>query len=258
MEKESIYNLALKCADRQLTSMEFSNLYKEFFNEKFPSLIQEEEDAAATSAVLNDAKKESPLSDPSDRNTAVTAADTTHLNEALNVVCSDFVNILNLEKPLILADYIVEVLLVNYNSDMIKCFLPKLNSVNNSLLLVHFFSKACSFFAKLSDTLVIDQVRKDLGNVIVPNILSLDMNSMNKELVAIISKLLQTILKLSPSPILLTSVNCKNGSFTLLNQLSQTNKLLFRKVSQTFEAKLHFKDAKPFLNKDSTLSLIHI
>lgn len=251
MEKESVYNLALKCAERQLTSMEFSNLYKEFFNEKFPSLIQEEEEDTTTTANINEVKKASDLVDTPSNNTAATA-DTTHLHEALDIFCSDFVKILNLEKPLILADYIVEVLLVNYNSDMIKCFLPKLNSVRNSLLLAHFFSKSCSFFAKLSDTLIIDQVRKDLGNVIVPNILSLDMNSMNKELIAIVSKLLQTTLKLSPSPILLTSASCKNGSFTLLNQLSQTNKLLFKRVSQTFEEKLHFKDTKPFLNKDST------
>lgn len=251
MEKESVYNLALKCAERQLTSMEFSNLYKEFFNEKFPSLIQEEEEDTTTTANINEVKKASDLVDTPSNNTAATA-DTTHLHEALDIFCSDFVKILKLEKPLILADYIVEVLLVNYNSDMIKCFLPKLNSVRNSLLLAHFFSKSCSFFAKLSDTLIIDQVRKDLGNVIVPNILSLDMNSMNKELIAIVSKLLQTTLKLSPSPILLTSASCKNGSFTLLNQLSQTNKLLFKRVSQTFEEKLHFKDTKPFLNKDST------
>lgn len=138
MEKESVYNLALKCAERQLTSMEFSNLYKEFFNEKFPSLIQEEEEDTTTTANINEVKKASDLVDTPSNNTAATA-DTTHLHEALDIFCSDFVKILNLEKPLILADYIVEVLLVNYNSDMIKCFLPKLNSVRNSLLLAHFF-----------------------------------------------------------------------------------------------------------------------
>ncbi|CAI4062716.1 hypothetical protein SUVZ_07G1010 [Saccharomyces uvarum] len=251
MEKESVYNLALKCADRQLTSTDFLNLYKEFFNEKFSSLIQEEVDATATAATISDVKKELSLMDTSSSSTSG-STDVTRLDEALDIVCSDFVKVLNLERPLILADYIVEVLFVNYNSDMIKCFLPKLNSVTNSLILVHFFSKSCSFFAKLSDTLVIDQVRKDLGNVVVPSILNLDMNSLNKELIVIISKFLHTILKLSTAPILLTSVSCKNGSFTLLNQLSQTNKLLFRKISQTFEAKLHFKDTKPFLNKDST------
>lgn len=251
MEKESVYNLALKCADRQLTCTDFLNLYKEFFNEKFSSLIQEEVDATATTATISDVKKELPLADTSSSSTSG-STDVTRLDEALDIVCSDFVKVLNLERPLILADYIVEVLFVNYNSDMIKCFLPKLNSVTNSLILVHFFSKSCSFFAKLSDTLVIDQVRKDLGSVVVPSILNLDMNSLNKELIVIISKFLHTILKLSTAPILLTSVSCKNGSFTLLNQLSQTNKLLFRKISQTFEAKLHFKDTKPFLNKDST------
>ncbi|CAI4061657.1 hypothetical protein SKDZ_07G1100 [Saccharomyces kudriavzevii ZP591] len=251
MEKESVYILALKCADRQLSSMEFLNLYKEFFNEKFSSLIQEEEDTAPAAATINDANKETSLKDTPGSNTAV-SADATHLDEALDIVCSDFIKILNLEKPLILADYIVEVLFVNYNSDMMKCFLPKLNSVTNSLLLVHFFSKSCSFFAKLSDTLIVDQVRKDLGSVLIPNILSLDMNALNKEVIIIISKLLQAILKLSPAPILITSVSCKNGSVTLLNQLSQINKLLFKKISQTFEAKLHFKDTKPFLNKDST------
>lgn len=148
MEKESVYNLALKCAERQLTSMEFSNLYKEFFNEKFPSLIQEEEEDTTTTANINEVKKASDLVDTPSNNTAATA-DTTHLHEALDIVCSDFVKILNLEKPLILADYIVEVLLVNYNSDMIKCFLPKLNSVRNSLLLAHFFSKSCSFFCQI-------------------------------------------------------------------------------------------------------------
>ncbi|EJS43822.1 nut1p [Saccharomyces arboricola H-6] len=255
MEKESVYNLALKCADRQLTSMEFSNLYKEFFNEKFSSLIQEEEETVPTTITNIDTRKESPLTDTSNGRT-VASADATHLDEALDIVCSDFVKILNLEKPLILADYIVEVLFVNYNSDMIKCFLPKVNSITNSLILVHFFSKSCSFFAKLSDTLIIDQVRKDLGSVIVPNILSLDMNALNKELIVSISKLLQIVLKLSPAPILLNSVSCKNGSFTLLNHLSQTNKLLFRKISKTFEAKLNFKDTKPFLNKDSTSEFV--
>ena len=167
MEKESVYNLALKCADRQLTCTDFLNLYKEFFNEKFSSLIQEEVDATATTATISDVKKELPLADTSSSSTSG-STDVTRLDEALDIVCSDFVKVLNLERPLILADYIVEVLFVNYNSDMIKCFLPKLNSVTNSLILVHFFSKSCSFFAKLSDTLVIDQVRKDLGSVVVP------------------------------------------------------------------------------------------
>ncbi|CAI1987258.1 hypothetical protein SEUBUCD646_0G01260 [Saccharomyces eubayanus] len=249
MEKESVYNLALKCADRQLTSTDFLNLYKEFFNEKFSSLVQEEVDGTANAATISDIKKELSSTDTSGSSGST---DVTRLDEALDIVCSDFVKVLNLERPLILADYIVEVLFVNYNSDMIKCFLPKLNSVTNSLILVHFFSKSCSFFAKLSDTLVIGQVRKDLGSVVVPSILNLDMNSLNKELIVVISKFLHTVLKLATAPILLTSVSCKNGSFKLLNQLSQTNKLLFRKISQTFEAKLHFKDTKPFLNKDST------
>lgn len=222
MEYESVLKLALRCANRQIASADFLNLYKEFYNEKISSNVENDD----------------------------TPSNNTRIIEISNGLAADFIQLLSSEKQLLLADYVVEVLFVNYNSDLVHCFLPQLFSVKNTPMLLHFFSKACGFFSNLSDTLIVDQLCKDLPEHIIPSILSFDVNALDPELVVSVCKFLQFVLKCVSGNITISSDNARDNSYLLMLRLSKVNKLLYKKISHTVDSKLIFKDAKTPFSKD--------
>lgn len=235
MESNTIYGVLLKCAERQIASSDFLNLYKEFYNEKFSKEINSDD----------------------------SQEDYNRIGEISETIAVDLIKLLNQGKHLLLADYIVQVLFVNYNSELIRVFLPKLYSVSNEFMLVHFFSKACAFLAKLTDKLITDQLTKDIPNSIIPGVLIMDVNIMTNELVVSVSKFLQLVLKFVPTPINISSQNERDNAYSLIKRLSQINKLLHKNILQIVEAKLVFKDSKllfpnsitsPFISSPSLTS----
>lgn len=215
LQDKSVYNLILKCIDKQVPVPEFLNLYKEFYSEKF-------------STVLGNDNSENDIN-----NTI----------EVSNNLSDDFVRLLNSKKSIIIAEYLTEILFVNYNSDLIKSFMPKLSSVHENRMLVHFFSRASLHLRTLKDKLIIDQLNKDLSDSIIPNLLTLEVDPTDKELIVTLFKFLQATLNLATSTIVL-SAQYSDGSQDLLRKLSKVNKLLYRKTSQTLDTKLLFKDSK--------------
>lgn len=223
MEFESVSKLALRCADRQIAAADFLNLYKEFYNEKVTNRLEH----------------------------ADTPNDDSELSNICSTLASDFVELLTTHDLLILADYAVEVLFVNYNSNLVRCFLPHMYSIENISMLQHFLSHSCSFFANLTDAIVIDQVCADLSDSILPNILSTNATGGNNLIIAR-SKLLHDILACIPSNVTISSDSVRDNLHELTSQLSKINKLLFKKLNYIIESKLVFKDAQVSLKRDST------
>ncbi|SMN19230.1 similar to Saccharomyces cerevisiae YGL151W NUT1 Component of the RNA polymerase II mediator complex [Maudiozyma saulgeensis] len=215
LQDKSVYTLILNCVDKQVPVPEFLNLYKEFYSEKF-------------STVLGNDDSENDIN-----NTI----------EVSNNLSDDFVRLLNSKKPIVIAEYLTEILFGNYNSDLIKSFMPKLSSVHENKMLVHFFSRASLHFSTLNDKLIIDQLNKDLPDSIIPNLFTLEVNLTDNELTVTLFKFLQSIVNLATSPIIL-STQYSDGSQDLLRKLSKVNKLLYRRISQVFDSKISFKDSK--------------
>ena len=215
LQDKSIYNLVINCVDKQIPVPDFLNLYKEFYSEKFSAILESEE------------------SENGENNTI----------EIANTLSDDLVRLLNSKRSLVIAEYLTEILFVNYNSDLIKSFMPKLSTVHENKMLIHFFSKASLHFTTLDDKLLIDQLNKDLPDSIIPNLLTLELDPTDNELIISLMKLLQSIINLALGPIVL-SAQYSESSQDLLKEVSKINKLLYRKVCQLFDSKLAFKDAK--------------
>lgn len=215
LQNKSVYNLILKCYDKQIPVPDFLNLYKEFYNEKFRNVVENDE----------------------------SENDVTTMIEVSNSISDDFVRLLNSSKSLIIAEYLIEVLFVNYNSDLIKAFMSRLNTIHDTKIMTHFFSKACSHFSTLNDKLIIDQLNKDLAESIIPNLFSIEVNPNENELLVSLFKFLQATINLATSPIIL-SAQYRESSHILLKMLSKINRLLYRKISQIMDLKLVFKDPK--------------
>ncbi|GAV51549.1 hypothetical protein ZYGR_0AF00200 [Zygosaccharomyces rouxii] len=215
MENENFYKLALRCADRQIASGDFLNFYKELYNEKF-SAKMENEDTPNGSKVL----------------------------EVSNLLASECVRLLSFEKSLILANYVVEMVFVNYNSDLVHAFLPQLYYITNSEMLIHFFAQSSAFFSKLSDKLVMDQLNKYLSAYVIPSILNVDATTIGNDLVVAICKFLLLMMNFISGNVVLPSDMSRDNLHALLSRLSKVNKLLHKKVQQQADAKLVFKNEK--------------
>lgn len=215
MENENFYKLALRCADRQIASGDFLNFYKELYNEKFYAKL-ESEDTPNESKVL----------------------------EVSNLLASECIRLLSFEKSLILANYVVEMVFVNYNSDLVRAFLPQLYYITNGEMLVHFFAQSSAYFSKLSDKLVMDQLHKDLSAYVIPSVLNVEVTTADNDLVVAICKFLLLMMNFINGNVVLPSETSRNNLHALLNRLSKVNKLLHKRVQQQADLKLVFKNEK--------------
>lgn len=217
MEEQSVYQLALKCAEREIPAAEFLNLYKEFFNERFSKNMSENDDSEINGS---------------------------NMEEVATTLSLNFEELLNTGNSYLLVDYIITVLFVNYNSDLVRVAFPKLITVENNTMLIHFCSKLCAFLSQLSDKLVTDQLCKDLPNVLIPSVLNADYRNSSNELLVSFAKLLQRLLKFITTPITIQKDNAREHSHALVARLSHINKLLHKRLGQMIDSKLIFKDSK--------------
>lgn len=220
LQDKSVYNLVTSCIDKQISVNEFLNFYKEFYSEKFSSVLE---------------------NDDSENDIGNTI-------EVSNTLSDDFVKLMNSKKSLIIAEYLTEILFINYNSDLIKTFMPKLSDVHESKMLVHFFSKASYYFATLNDKLVVEQLNKDLGESIIPTLMTLSIDPTDNELIVSLFKFLMSVITLATAPIVM-SVQYKDSSQDLMKRMSKINKLLFKKVSEAIDNHIVFKNSKQSLKE---------
>lgn len=214
---DSVYQLALNCSSRHLSSEQFLVFYNEFFNEKFGSIMNDNEEGA----------------------------EKTEADQVYETIVWSFIKLLQTSSNLLIADYIVEIIFIHYNPDLVRRLLPQIHSVENHSVLIHFYSRSSAFFFKITDKLVVDQISKDLGNVIIPSVLNVEFDSLKDQLVVSITKFLQSVLKLSPEPITIINDKSKNDLSSLLIRLSKVNRLLYKKVANDIELKLNFSPSIP-------------
>lgn len=215
LQDKSVYNLVTSCIDKQIGVNEFLNFYKEFYTEKFASVLENDDSENDIGGAI----------------------------EVSNTLSDDFVKLMNSKKSLIIAEYITKILFENYNSDLIKTFMPKLSDVHESRMLIHFFSKASYYFATLNDKLVVEQLNKDLSDSIIPTLLTLSIDPTDNELIVSLFKFLLSVVTLASTPIVI-SVQYKDSSQDLMKRMSKINKLLFKKVSEAIDSHIVFKDSK--------------
>lgn len=215
--QDPIYSLALNCSRRRLPSNLFVNFYNELVNEKYGSMINSGEETDADIKQTNVCEK----------------------------ISSSLLRLLDAEKHFLIVDYVVEVLFINYNKELVKELLPQLYSIKDSSQLVLFLSKASAFFLRLTDKLVIDQICGDLGNVIVPSILPSSFNTQGEELIVAIAKFLRNVLSLSSNPIAISDPKVGDRVRELLNCLSKINRLLYKKVAGDFDSLLRLGGSAP-------------
>lgn len=287
MFKEQVFKLAVNCSQRQLSPIEFISLYKELYNEKVLATIDESEQETATTTArntVNDKENDSTNNNNSTgfgsdnkHNSNINTADQNNIsenkdnttgntpisnkkvvkNESLNLesynqLVLEFINFLNKGgNSLLLPEYLVQILLGNYDSNLMNAFLLRLNNIQNIKLLIHFFSKSCTLLLKINDKLIIDQIVADLSSIILPNLL-LDsfMNTVltNNELLIIVCKVLQILLNLTAQPVRISNYSIRDNLNHISNKLFAINKLLHRKLTSMLDSKLIFIDAN-----DSTI-----
>lgn len=223
MEGESVYKLAVRCAERQIASGDFLNLYKEFYNEKMSANVENDDSPEEKSRVT----------------------------QVCNDLASELLELLNSQKQLLLADYVVEVLFVNYNSELVHAILPQIYSIKNPSMLIHFFSQSCAFFAKLSDSLIADDISKDAPKCIIPSVLNIDPQEIDDLLLVAVCKFLQFVLKNVNGSITIESDSLRESTYALMLRLSKVNKLLFKKVSHIIDTKMDLKNIKANVTKES-------
>lgn len=273
LQNETVYTLAVKCSNRQLPPPEFLNLYKEFYNEKFAktldnedvenvydnstskingeSMNEQNEADVATTTKVEDIKNENGK----EEDKAIQLSQ--KRKKLMDILSDDFVKIMNCDQPLLLADYIIEILFINYDNDLVHSFMPKLTTIKSTSMLVHFFARTCIHFDGLKDKIVIDQLNKDLSTVILPNILNggiLSNSNINNRLVIAVAKFLYSILKFSSTAILIQPTPYKDNLNHLMSQLYKINRLLYKKISLTVETKLMFKESDSDVLKGHRLS----
>lgn len=223
MEDESVYKLALGCAERQIAAPDFLNLYKEFYTGRLSADGENDE----------------------------TPADSSTTAELYSRLATDFVRLLNSQKHLLIVDYLVEILFVNYNSELVHAFLPHLYSLESSAMLLHFFSQSSAFLANLSDSLIVDEVCRDAPGCIIPKVLNTNINELSDELVVAVSRFLYFVLKNMSGNTTIASDSIRDNTFALMSRLSKLNRLLHRKISQSLDTKIGFKDTKPSSTKEA-------
>ncbi|SCV05363.1 LANO_0H05842g1_1 [Lachancea nothofagi CBS 11611] len=222
-KRETIYSLALNCFKRRLPSNQFLNFYNELVNEQYGSIVNNSEE---TDTKIQDIDVYGELS-------------------------ASLLRILDSDSNVLIADYVTEVLFINYNTELAQRLIPLLYTCHNSSQLALLFSRASAFFLNLNDKLVIDQICDDLSELIIPSIFNHDFNTQDDRIVHSVAKFMHNILHLSNQPITITSNRVKENIGVLLFRLSKTNRLLHRKLVLDFETKLKFKGPIPNIQQEN-------
>ncbi|SCU88756.1 LADA_0E11914g1_1 [Lachancea dasiensis] len=218
-KRDSIIALALNCSKRRLPATQFLNFYNELVNDQFGNFLTSSEDVQTHENNI-DVYEE--------------------LSTCLLQILESGVNILS-------ADYVTEVIFINYNSQLVQRFLPQLHKVQNSSHLALLFAKASAFFLNLDDKLVVDQICADLATLILPSIFTINFASQTDEVILAAAKFIRNVLKLSTHAITITDLAVKEGVTALLGRISKTHKLLYRKLSKDLESHVNYVGHAPNL-----------
>ncbi|CEP61381.1 Nut1p LALA0_S03e01596g [Lachancea lanzarotensis] len=210
-KRDSVYALALNCAKRHLPPAQFVNFYNELVNELYGSIINSSEDAKSEFKV-----------------------------DVYEELSGCLLRILESQPCMLLSDYVNEVLLVNYNTELAHRLFPKLYTIKNLSHLAVLLSKASAFFLDLNDKLLIDQICSDLSDLIIPCIFAVDFGAQSDQIVLAVAKFLRNVSSLSTNPISVTDIKTKDKIDIFMSQLAKANKLLYRKICHNFESIFKF------------------
>lgn len=208
---DTVFQLAVNSISRNIPASQFMNFYNEYFNEKYGSIMNSGDDSLQQEEKLN----------------------------VFKAIMLDLLKLLGTGNSILAAEYVVEVLFTNYNSDLVKMLLPQILNIDNSRIIIHFFSRSSLFFGQLNNKLIIDQANDDIGSVIIPSLLS-KCNSVDNQLIVAISKFLYNILKVVKGTVKMNKDFNKEDLNLMLKKLGNTNKILYRQISSQVELKLEY------------------
>lgn len=211
---ESVSQLVSNCASRGIPAQQFLNFYHELINEKYGASLNagnEERESESRKQVFEDVSRE--------------------LVQAFH----------SSEDAILLAEYMVHLLFINYDTYLSSALLPQVYSIQSETLLMHFHSLAASFIGKLEDKLIKEQMRQDLSTFILSSCLQCDMSTFNNQLFISIVKYLQALLTLIDDSIdiEMDKDNLKLAVTSLLTRTTKLNRILGKRIGREFETKLN-------------------
>ncbi|AAS54870.1 AGR380Cp [Eremothecium gossypii ATCC 10895] len=213
--QETVYDLITKCSVRRVPPKQFVNFYNEFFNERYDSVLENGNPAG-------ESRPTAPVYEE---------------------VAQDLVRILNDSRVNLVADYVLEIVLINLNVDLLRLFLPKLHHVRNVMLLVHLFSRATAFISGLDNKLLAEQISDTVYTDVTPAVLSFNMQAIDDQLVIVLAKFLHAVLRLPEGQQKMGSVPTKQKAATLLQRLSTIDRLLYKRFIADLDGKLRLSGA---------------
>ncbi|SCU90673.1 LAMI_0E03136g1_1 [Lachancea mirantina] len=214
VDKEDVFKLLVNSSERHLTAKQFLNFFNEILNERLE-----------------------PLPSNGDE------SENKHQEQSVYTrIADELFRGLETQKSVLIADYVVEVVFVNYNRQLLEELFSRLSNVTNGRLIIHLFNKASAFLHQLSDRLVIEQVSQDMADVILPSLLSRDFDGIDPLFVKPIAKFLMRCLALANKPLKLSSPLVLEHVHSLMSRLSRTDKLLHKKLLGSVTQKLNYHD----------------
>ncbi|SCV00792.1 LAME_0G12024g1_1 [Lachancea meyersii CBS 8951] len=222
-KRESVFALALNCSKRRLPPAQFVNFYNELVNEQYGAIINNAEDTEPGIHV-----------------------------DVYGELSQCLLKILEAQSNPLLADYVTEVLFVNYNTELAHRVFPQLYTIQDISHLAVLLSKASAFFLHLNDKLLIDQICGDLGSLIMPSLFATDFSNQSELLVVAMAKFMRNIAHLSSQTISIIDPKVKENLNVFLARLSKTNRLLYRKIVIDFESTIKIDGSSPISAHDQS------
>ncbi|CDO94593.1 unnamed protein product [Kluyveromyces dobzhanskii CBS 2104] len=228
---ESVSQLVSNCANRGIPAQQFLNFYHEFINEKYGTSLNagdEEREMESRKLVFETVSR-----------------------ELIGAFHSG-------DDAILLAEYMVHLLFINYDTYLSSALLPQVYSIQSDILLTHFHSLAASFIGRLEDKLIKEQMKEDLSTFIISSCLQCDMSLFNNQLFISIVKYLQALLTLFDDSI---DINMDKESLklavtSLLTRTNKLNRILGKRIGREFETKLNLSLSSklPTLNSPQIFS----
>lgn len=229
---ESFVQLVENCCARGIAAQQFLNFYHEFINEKYEASLNngnEEREVESRKQVFQNVSE-----------------------ELLTVLQSCGGN-----QETLLAEYIVHLVFINYDTDLSSALLPRIYSIQSEQLLLHFHSLTTSFIGRLEDNLIKDQMRQDLSTFIIPSCLRIDMSTFSNQLFIAVVKYLQALLSLVDGvlEVEMEKEKMKLALSSILTRANKLNRIMGKRVCRDFETKFNVSLAsEPSSNKLAAMS----
>ncbi|KAH3901234.1 uncharacterized protein SCODWIG_00636 [Saccharomycodes ludwigii] len=246
--------LLINCANNGFKPVDFFTFYNEFFNEKFGSFLDLNNESRASTNVNIPTISNDNTNFISTNTAETTDTATLEKNRIYDLLSGCFMKCLKNNYcvshiMILLTDYMVELCFFNYNSSFVNRLLKIIMSLINEkdAIVIHFFTKSTKFFNNLSDKLVVeDFLVHDIPTIIFPAIMSFNFKEIHsKQIIISLSKFLQSVISIQPTTCVVTDQLVQTNIKILVNNvLLPINKLLAQKLSLLIQKKCDFTQIK--------------